>query len=119
MSVGVSIGSVTGVLVGAGTGAFWRGHFRWEACDDPRELRRQIGGAFLMGGGGVVALGCSVGQGLAAFSVLAISAPVTIAAIVLGAFIGLRFLVESSTTVDVVTSRIGLFAQLFRNARGR
>lgn len=117
--VGFSIGSVTGVLTGASIGALWRGHFRWEACDDPRELRRQIGGAFLMGVGGVVALGCSVGQGLAAFSVLAISAPVTIAAIGLGAFIGLRFLVEGSTILDAAISRLGLFAQLFRGARGR
>ncbi|MGR3692652.1 MAG: YeeE/YedE thiosulfate transporter family protein, partial [Sagittula sp.] len=69
------------------------GHFRWEACEDPRELRRQIFGAALMGGGAVVALGCSIGQGLSAFSVLAFSAPVTFASIFAGAAFGLRQLI--------------------------
>jgi hypothetical protein len=47
-----------------------------------------------MGVGGVVALGCSVGQGLTAFSVLAVSAPVTAAAIFAGAAIGLHQLIR-------------------------
>ncbi|MDJ0896249.1 MAG: YeeE/YedE family protein [Alphaproteobacteria bacterium] len=92
--VGFSIGSVAGVLIGACLGSLMRGHFRWEACDDPRELRRQILGAFLMGVGGVVALGCSIGQGMSGFSTLALSAPVTAAAIGAGAVVGLRSLVE-------------------------
>lgn len=88
------VGSVAGVIAGALLGSLRRGHFRWEACDDPRELGRQILGAALMGVGGVVALGCSVGQGLTAFSALAWSAPVTLAAILLGAVVGLRQLVQ-------------------------
>jgi len=50
-------------------------------------------GAALMGIGGVVALGCSIGQGLTAFSTLAYSAPVTLAALVAGTVLGLRRLV--------------------------
>lgn len=46
-----------------------------------------------MGAGAVIALGCTVGQGLSAFSVLAISAPVTFLAIFAGAAIGLRQLI--------------------------
>ncbi len=46
-----------------------------------------------MGVGGVIALGCSIGQGLSAFSTLAYSAPVTIAAISAGGLLGLRRLV--------------------------
>jgi uncharacterized membrane protein YedE/YeeE len=88
-----AVGSVAGVWVGAFIGSLIKGHFRWEACEDPRELRRQILGAALMGGGAVVALGCSVGQGLSAFSVLALSAPVTFAAIFAGAAFGLRQLI--------------------------
>ncbi|MBM2576324.1 YeeE/YedE family protein [Jannaschia sp. Os4] len=90
---GFAVGSVAGVLVGAFAGSLIKGHFRWEACEDPRELRRQMGGAVLMGVGAVVAMGCSVGQGLTAFSVLAWSAPVTLGAIVAGAWVGLRQLV--------------------------
>ncbi len=87
------IGSVAGVWLGAFFGSLIKGHFRWEACEDPRELRRQILGAALMGVGAVVAVGCSIGQGLSAFSLLAFSAPVTFAAIFAGAALGLRQLI--------------------------
>lgn len=88
-----SVGSVIGVVLGAALGSFSRGHFRWEACEDPRELRRQILGAAIMGPGAILAVGCSIGQGIAAFSVLAFSAPLAFAAIFLGAAIGLRQLI--------------------------
>lgn len=87
------VGSVAGVLAGAFIGSLIKGHFRWEACEDPRELRRQILGAALMGVGAVVAVGCTIGQGLSAFGLLATSAPVTFAAIFAGAALGLRQLI--------------------------
>lgn len=93
-TVSFSVGSVLGVVFGAFLGSAYKGHLRWEACEDPRELRRQIGGAALMGGGAVLALGCSVGQGLSAFAVLAYSAPVAGLAIFVGAALGLRQLIE-------------------------
>lgn len=92
-SLSFGVGSVVGVLVGAFIGSLIKGHFRWEACEDPRELQRQIGGACLMGVGAVLAIGCSIGQGLSAFSLLAFSAPVTFAAIFAGAAFGLRQLI--------------------------
>ncbi len=87
------VGSVVGVLAGAAIGSLIKRQFRWEACEDPRELKRQIVGASLMGVGAVVAFGCTVGQGLSAFSLLAYSAPVTIASIIAGAALGLRQLI--------------------------
>jgi uncharacterized membrane protein YedE/YeeE len=92
-SLSFSVGSVVGVLLGACLGSYSKGHFRWEACEDPRELRRQIFGAALMGPGAILAVGCSVGQGVSAFSVLAFSAPVTFVAIFVGAAFGLRQLI--------------------------
>lgn len=94
LKLSFGVGSVAGVLAGAFIGSRHRGHFRWEACEDPRELRRQIGGATLMGAGGAIAIGCSVGQGLSAFSLLAFSAPLTLAAIMVGAWLGLRQLIH-------------------------
>jgi uncharacterized membrane protein YedE/YeeE len=91
LSFGVA--SVFGVLAGAFCGSLIKGHFRWEACEDPRELKRQILGAVCMGFGAVLAFGCTVGQGISAFSVLSLSAPVTFAAIFAGAAIGLRQLI--------------------------
>lgn len=92
--IGFAFGSVVGVALGAFLACVVKREFRWEACDDPHELRRQLFGAALMGVGGVVAMGCSIGQGLTAFSTLAPSAPVTVAAIYVGAVLGLRQLVE-------------------------
>ncbi|MEO1138052.1 MAG: YeeE/YedE family protein [Pseudomonadota bacterium] len=88
-----SVGSVLGVLIGAFCGSLIKGHFRWEACEDPRELKRQILGAICMGFGAVLALGCTIGQGISAFSVLALSAPLTLTAIFVGAAFGLRQLI--------------------------
>lgn len=88
------VGSVAGVLAGAFIGSLIKGHFRWEACEDPRELKRQILGAAIMGVGAILAIGCTVGQGISAFSLLAYSAPVTFLAIFLGAAFGLRQLIE-------------------------
>lgn len=92
-SISFGTGSIIGVLLGSFLGSLLKGHFRWEACDDPRELRRQILGAVLMGIGAVVAIGCSIGQGLSAFSVLAYGAPLTLLCIMAGAAIGLRQLI--------------------------
>jgi len=92
--VSFAVGSVVGVLIGAFVGSTIKGHFRWEACEDPRELRRQIIGAAIMGVGAVLAMGCTIGQGLSAFSLLALSAPVTFLSIFIGAAIGLHQLIE-------------------------
>lgn len=89
-----SVGSVIGVVLGAALGSYSKGHFRWEACEDPRELRRQLWGAALMGPGAILAVGCSVGQGISAFSTLAYSAPVALIAIFAGCALGLRQMIE-------------------------
>ncbi|MGR3805227.1 YeeE/YedE family protein [Marinibacterium profundimaris] len=87
------VGSIFGVLLGALIGALLRREFRWEACDDSRELKRQILGAAMMGAGAILAFGCSIGQGVSAFSVLAYSAPLTLLLIFAGAALGLRHLI--------------------------
>lgn len=115
---GFSVGSVFGVLCGALFGARIRRQFHWEACDDPGELRRQIFGAMLMGIGGVIALGCSVGQGLSAFSVLAWSAPITAASIGVGAIIGLRYLVEGRQMTDTLLLPLQTLLARLRRGRG-
>ncbi|MEQ8823426.1 MAG: YeeE/YedE family protein [Filomicrobium sp.] len=92
--LGFGIGSVLGVLVGAFAGALWKAEWRWQTHDDAHEAKRQIVGAFLMGTGGMFALGCTFGQGLSAASLLALSAPLALASIWLGAWLGLLILME-------------------------
>ena len=94
--IGFGVGAVLGVVAGAAVTALAQGYFRWEACDDAREMRRQILGGFLMGVGGVTAVGCTVGQGLSAASTLAFSAPVALVSIYAGAWLGLHLLVHGS-----------------------
>lgn len=89
-----SVGSVLGVVFGAFIATLFKRQFRWEACEDPRELGRQTFGAMLMGVGAILAVGCSIGQGISAFSTLAFSAPLTFVMIFIGATIGLRQMLE-------------------------
>lgn len=91
-----AIAAVGGVIAGAAIGSLFQREFRWEACDDARELRRQILGAAMMGVGGVLAVGCTIGQGLSAMSLLSASAPVTVLSILAGARLGLFVLVEGA-----------------------
>ena len=100
-SLSFGVASVAGVLIGAALGAVIKREFRWEACDDARTLKRQIVGAALMGTGGVFSLGCTVGQGLSAASVLAISAPVAIVSMIIGAWCGLQWLVNGSVVEPI------------------
>ena len=65
--------SVFGVVLGAFAAALWGKEFRWEAFDDHHEMRQHLLGAALMGLGGVLAGGCTIGQGLTAGSLLAVT----------------------------------------------
>ena len=56
------------------------------------DLRNQIAGAFLMGAGGVSALGCTVGQGLSGLSTLALGSMIAVAGIVAGSVATLKVL---------------------------
>lgn len=90
------VGVVFGVVAGAALAAWQKHDMRWEACDDARELGRHLVGATLMGVGGIFAMGCTIGQGLSAMSLLALSAPVVMVSIAAGARLGLAYLIEGS-----------------------
>lgn len=96
-NIGFGVAALGGVALGSATVAALRREFRWEAFDDPREMRRHILGAVLMGTGGVLAQGCTIGQGLSAASALAISAPIFLLSVVLGARVGLWHLIEGQS----------------------
>ena len=95
-SLKFGVGAVLGVVAGAAVTSLAQTHFRWEACDDAREMRRQIFGGFLMGVGSVTALGCTIGQGVSAASLLAYSAPIALASIFVGAWFGLNILIDGT-----------------------
>lgn len=82
--------TVFGVFAGSLVTALATGRFHLEGFQSPRHMLRSGGGAALMGVGGVMALGCSVGQGLTGFSTLALASLIAFAGILLGTAAGLR-----------------------------
>lgn len=86
-----AIATVLGVIAGSGTWALLSGNFRWEGFASVEDTASHLLGAALMGFGGVVAMGCTVGQGISGFSTLALGSIVTFLAIVGGAAATLKF----------------------------
>ncbi len=101
-----AVASVVGVLIGALLVAGWRGDLRWEAFDDQREMRRHLLGAVLMGLGGVLARGCTIGQGLSAASTLAVTAPIAVLSMIAGARLGLYYLIEGRSILGTWFDRL-------------
>lgn len=93
-NVGFGVAATCGAVAASFCVAWLRGDLRWEAFDDAHEMRRHLFGAALMGIGGVLAQGCTIGQGLSAASTLAITAPLFVIGVLFGAKLGLRHLIE-------------------------
>ena len=87
MSLSFAVVVVFGVISGSFVRALISKEFSWQSYDSPTQMRRSISGAVLMGVGGVLSLGCTLGQGISGFSTLAISSLVAL----LGIIIGTRF----------------------------
>lgn len=89
---GFGVATVFGALLGAFVAAKAMGRFRVLTFSDVGDTSRVLLGAMLMGVGGVMALGCTIGQGITGVSTLAIGSFITFAAIVAGAVVGLKAL---------------------------
>lgn len=89
-SLSFGIATVGGVFAGSLVTALLTGRFELEGFRSPQHMLRSAGGAALMGVGGVMALGCSIGQGLTGISTLALASFVALAGIMAGAAIALR-----------------------------
>ena len=82
---------VFGVVVGGFIDAKLTKTFRWEGFGSVEDVANHLGGAILMGVGGVTAMGCTVGQGLSGISTLAIGSLIAVAGILLGAVAALKY----------------------------
>ena len=90
LTLNFGIAMVFGVFAGSLVTALVTRRFRLEGYTSPQHMLRSIIGAALMGSGGAMALGCSIGQGLTGISTLALSSFVAVAGILLGTAAGLR-----------------------------
>jgi len=85
MSLRFGIAVVAGVVVGSFLTALLCRETRLQGFNTPQQMLRYIAGGALMGSGGALALGCSIGQGLTGLSTLSYSSLVSALAIVAGA----------------------------------
>lgn len=79
---------IAGVLIGSFLSAVLGRRARLVSFESPRQTVRYLTGGVLMGVGGVMAIGCSTGQGLSGLSTLAPASFVAIAAIAAGMWAG-------------------------------
>jgi len=82
------ITAVAGVLAGSFAWAVASRSLKAEGFDTPGHLARYALGGALMGFGGVLALGCTIGAGLSGMSTLSLGSLIALASIVTGGAVG-------------------------------
>jgi uncharacterized protein len=90
LSLNFGIVLAIGTIAGSFLTALFARRFQPEGFTSRQQLLRSISGAAMMGAGGAMAFGCSIGQGLTGLSTLALPSLIAITGIVLGAAAGLR-----------------------------
>ncbi|MGV6847415.1 MAG: YeeE/YedE family protein [Marinibacterium sp.] len=85
-----AVATVAGALLGAFIGALLAGRLNLTTFADKSDTLRNMFGAALMGVGGVLALGCTIGQGLTGISTLAVGSIIALLSIILGGVIGIK-----------------------------
>jgi uncharacterized membrane protein YedE/YeeE len=88
ISFGVS--AVFGVILGSFLYVIFTGNFRVEHFISREDMLRHIFGGILMGVGGVLALGCTVGQGITGMSTLALGSLMTLVSIIFGSALTMK-----------------------------
>ncbi len=86
-TIGFGIAVAFGILCGSLFDALASGGFRIETFSDRADMINHLIAGVLMGFGGVLALGCTVGQGVAGISTLSVGAILATGAIMLGSVV--------------------------------
>ncbi|MEG7523495.1 MAG: YeeE/YedE family protein [Chromatiales bacterium] len=84
------VGALVGVLLGSFAYALVSRSFRIEWFYDLRDFINHAIGAVLMGVGGVLAVGCTIGQGISGVSTLSLGSMLTLASIILGSALTMK-----------------------------
>ncbi len=95
-TVNFGIAVVGGVIAGSFVMAIATGTFRIESFSDSNDMIRHLCGAALMGTGGILAMGCTIGQGVTGVSTLAIGSVIALLSIIAGGVYGVKYLEEGS-----------------------
>ena len=95
-TINFGIAAIGGIIFGSFVIAVSSGSFHMEAFADASDMARHLIGGALMGTGGVLALGCTVGQGITGMSTLAIGSVIALLSIIGGGIFGMKYLEEGS-----------------------
>lgn len=102
INFGVSL--VAGVILGSFLLAVAQGALKLQGFATPQAMVRAMAGGLLMGIGGALAAGCSIGHGLSGLSTLAFMSILASGGILSGAALALRRWSPSQSTVHITTS---------------
>jgi uncharacterized membrane protein YedE/YeeE len=87
---------VPGLILGSFLSAFHEGSFRWEGFTQTPDLVAHLLGGLLMGVGGVMAMGCTFGQGLSGLSTLSWGSLLAVSGMASGAWLTLQWQMRST-----------------------
>lgn len=89
-TISFGVAAVFGMIVGSFIYAVATGSFRIEGFASPADLGAHLAGGAFMGFGGVLALGCTVGQAITGMSTLAFGSVLTLVSIIFGAALTMK-----------------------------
>ena len=89
-TINFGIAAVLGMIAGSFVYAVSSGSFRIETFSTRSEMVNHLAGGLLMGFGGVLALGCTIGQGVTGVSTLAAGSLIAVAGIIFGSALTMK-----------------------------
>ena len=89
-TINFGIAAVLGMIAGSFARAVTSGTFRIETFSTRSEMVSHLAGGLLMGFGGVLALGCTIGQGVTGMSTLAAGSLIAVACIIFGSALTMK-----------------------------
>ncbi len=108
-----------GMILGSFAYAISTGNFRIETFNSKSEMQAQMIGAVLMGFGGVISFGCTIGQGVSGLSTLAMGSFITLAMIFFGSALTMKVqyqMMDEEPFVKAITSSATEILNPFKKA---
>jgi uncharacterized membrane protein YedE/YeeE len=89
-TISFGVAATGGVILGSFLYVILTGNFRLETFNDRSDMLRHIAGGIAMGFGGVLALGCTIGQGVTGMSTLALGSLLSLVSIIFGSALTMK-----------------------------
>ena len=108
-----------GMILGSFAYAISTGNFRIETFNSKSEMQAQMIGAVLMGFGGVISFGCTIGQGVSGMSTLAMGSFITLGMIFFGSALTMKVqyqMMDEEPFMKAVTTSAGEMLNPFKKA---